>query len=799
MEADYTAGFDKIMIDFEILKEYGTTDARLQEFFTAKEPSPRRKAKMTATEIRILNRDISMRKKFEEQIQGWLQEHIVFSLANHSKYSAVDMAWDSTPINKTILPLMQYAQGRISTENRDKWAEAVPGECVNKDKDGKITGVNIPKFHEVNVNLLRSVITRRLAAQVVKYNTLWPYFKYEARDQTQVGKLRAELLSQRVDIMADQFDYRHTQTQISRDMFLYGHCVAFPRAWWEREIQLERDNVAPEFASDKKKNRVRIVKEGIAWVMPHPSRMFYDNAFPLSSLNTDNGCKYVGFWDVCRWGDVANNAAYFNRTSVSFTSGSMADWFSTYWLYFNQYFSHTITPPPSLDPAQGETPTATTATNDRKNQVGLFNGQMEETSCIFSHIWVKVRPSVWGWGTYPHPVWIHLRVAGDATVVYAKICPSSPAAVFSHNEKDDRLINVSLAHELMSYQDQLTNLYSQLLEVVKQDLFSVAVLNTDVFPDTPEGNQVRDEFKRLMQNKGTYASTQMLEVSFSKLKQLGIDPSQAFIVVRSHPNQSIEQIFKAITQVIALADRLLVMSPHEQGQAASHEISAHESVAIANSTDNVYDFISESIDEGRAAMKRICFESLVACGDDQVELTISDRYPDSIVKKAGFEPRDPDGDDPTGYVKITGAKTSLVHDYMFTSRDGGNRPAGQQAATVMVQMLQSIGSLNPEIQNAVFGAMGKAKVFEIINTIFHSLDAGVDVKLQTKAGEDDTLVLSQDKQVMQSLQQLAEAVHKDAAGMQAVIAVLQQTNPQAAQMVKQAMSAPPQQQQPQPQ
>ena len=787
------------MVDYDVLKHFGTTDDRLREFFTAQQPSPEVKAKMTEEEIRTNERDIKNRKKFEEMIQGWLQEHIVFSLNNHAKYSAVDMAWDSMPINKQIMPLMQYAQGRVNPANMEKWANDLPGgseRYVTKDDKGKVTGINLPKFFEVNVNLIRSVITRRHAAQVVKYSTLWPYYKYEARDSTSVGKLRADMVSQRMDIMADQYGYRHFQNQVTRDMFLYAHSVAFPRACWERDVQVVREKVAKEFDSGELKLKTQTVREGVSWVSPHPSRIFYDNAYPLSSLNTDTGCEFVGFWDVCRFGDISNNGAYFNRKHVSYTSG-MVDWFSTYWVYFNQYFSHTIQPPPSLTQENnGENPGAITATNDRKNQIGLFTGQMEQISTIFSHLWVKVRPSNWAWGTYPHPVWVHLRVAGDSTVVLANICPSSPAAVFSHNEKDDRLVNISEAHALMPFQDQLTNLYSQMLEVVKQDLFSVAILNTDVFPDTEEGNKVRDEFRSLMYNKATYASTQMLEISFQKLGQLGIKPEQAFTVVRSHPNQNIEQIFKAITATISMAEKMMVMSQHEQGQAASHEISAHESVAISQSTDNVYDFISESIDEGRAAMKRICFESLIACGDNQVELTVSNRYPKSTVTKAGFTVKDPDGDDPTGYTQIMGDKMSLVHDFLFTSRDGGNRPAGQAAATALIQLLQSLGSLNPELQNAVFSALGKEQLFDLINQIVRSVDAGTDIKFELAPGEDNTLVLSENKQVMQSIQQLASAVHKDASGIQAILAVLSKTNPQAAQMVQQAMSQPPQAPQP---
>ncbi len=764
-------------------------------------PSEARRTKLEAEgaegrkKLKAIDRDVKGRDRFQKMLQGWLQEHIVFSLANHSKYSAVDMAWDSMPINSTILPLIQYAQGRLDLNQVEKCAKDLPNasKYLKRDGSGNITSIDLPKFTEVNINLIRSVITRRVAAQSTKYADLWPHFKYEARDQTQVGKLRADLTSERMDIMADQFDYRHFETQCIRDMLLYAHCVAFPRNKWEREIQLERDGRADEFDDKGKiKKKVRVVKEGICWFNPHPSRTFYDNNYPLSSLNQDIGCEYVGFWDVTRWGDVADNPAYFNKKAVSFTSG-MVDWFSTYWAYFNQYFTSII--PPSFPQAGGNN---ITATNDRKNQVGLFTGQLENVSTIFTHLWVKMRPSNWGIGTYPHPVWVHLKVAGDATVVYATICPSSPAAVFSHNENDGRLINISMAHELMPFQDQLTNLFSQLLEVAKQDLFSVAILNTDVFPDTEQGKAVRKEFENLMHNKATYASTQMLEVSFSKLAQLGIKPDQVFTVVRSHPNTAIDNIFKAIAEVIQMANTITVMSDQEQGQQQTHEISAHESASFQATTNTVYNFISVGIDEGRSSMKRICFESLISCGSDDVELTVENRYPSDIITKAGFQAKDPgDGVPMVGYQRVTGSKTSLNHDYIFTSRDGANRSGNSHGAQVLVQLLQAIGQLQPEMSNAIISAIGKTKLYEIMNSIFRMTDAGVDLNLEVKAGESDELLPTQDeiKAIMEALTTMGDQIHGEVTqttamhkAIQVIAEALSQTAPQVGQAVMQALA-----------
>src|ERR1051326_6586514 len=86
-----------------------------------------------------------------------------------------------------------------------------------------------------------------------------------------------------------------------------------------------------------------ITKEGVLFANPHPSRVFRDIAYPLSSINSDTGCEYIGFWDVQRWGEIKDNPEYFNRDSVTFTN-SLWNLYTANAAYFSQYMT-TITPP----------------------------------------------------------------------------------------------------------------------------------------------------------------------------------------------------------------------------------------------------------------------------------------------------------------------------------------------------------------------------------------------------------------------------------------------------------------------
>jgi len=128
---------------------------------------------------------------------------------------------------------------------------------------------------------------------------------------------------------------------------------------------------------------------------------------------------------------------------------------------------------------------------------------------------------------------------------------------------------------MMPFQDQLTNLFTQLLETVKRDLFTVATLNKDVFPETPDGKKADDEFGKHMTGKDYYAGIIILEASFSKMREMGIEikGENIFSITRAETNNQIGEILQAITTTINLAERLAMMSSHEQGQVPSHEIS----------------------------------------------------------------------------------------------------------------------------------------------------------------------------------------------------------------------------------
>lgn len=769
------------LVDFQILRRMHTTNERLREIFTAVPPDPSKiprnetadeKEKRQKYEEKV-RKDMGYRQNMEREIRVRIDEGVIRSLKDYQFWAAADLAWDASPVNKATIPLIMYAQGKVNIQTAATAMEGLNGatSCVKKDKEGHAYDIDIPRFLECNINLIRSFVTRRLSAQSNIFSDLYPFYKYEARTTGIVGKCRADVLSQRVDIMSDQFDYRHHDVQCMRDAFLYGHCVDFPRSSWEIQRQWVIKDVAkgmentetPESNSDL---TAEIVREGIGWVNPHPSRVFWDNSSALTSINTDTGAEFIGFWDIVRYRDVMQNPSYYNCDSIG--------WSTKFWgiggiyLNYKSYFDSFLTQikPPSfpqgsqLDPA-GE--------NDRKSNIGVYSVDLEDASLLLTNYFRRLIPKDIGCGDYPYPVWVRFIVASDATVIFAELYPSTPAAVLSINENDSKQLNLSVAHELMAYQDQLTNLFNQMLSICQNAAFRAIGINIDALSE-PQVNSVREMLKGVNWS----ADPLVYEFSLTKLAELGIiKPDQVITVTQAKTESQLTAIFESMAKLIAMAEKLMAMSPAEQGQPAPREISATEVTQIASTTSSIYSFITTSINEFRSAKKRIIYEALVCCSEGQIKCPVMDRYTKETIKKAGFEAIDgtEEGfESPRGMDRYTviGTKRKLVHDYIFTSRDGSERPANTQAANTLVQLLSQF--MNSPV---IMSAMGKEKLYEIVNEIFRLSGAGVDLNLELKQGEDNSLGEDEAKkfqqivqQLAQQMQQLANAVQSDTQDIQ---------------------------------
>jgi hypothetical protein len=700
------------MIDFTILEKHGTSDQRLKEIFTAHGLDDHQLASMDEKERKDHEKKIKTREFFESRIRSRQQEGVARNMREYKRNAAADIAWDGPPIQKDMMPLLKYAQNNMGkVEVNREFSELNDGDRFIDSDSGNAT-LNLPKFVQVHCNLVRHFVTRRLAGQSNKYSNLYPFYAYDSRSTDSVGKLRADAVSQRMDIMADEFGHRHHDVQCYRDAFLYSHVVDFVRSAWEQDKHWRKKDGGDDIEEF-------IEREGVSWVNPHPSRVFYDDAHPLSSINYDNGCQYVGYWDIVRYGEVSQNGMFWNKNAVKHST-YLWDIFNQNAGFFTKYYG-TIRPPEMVqdnekDPAGG---------NDRANQVGQFAGMREDTPILLMQYFEKIIPKEHNIGDYPYPVWVRFITAGDNTVVHAEIMPSRPAAFLTYNDSDTRADNISFAHELMPYQDAMNNLLNAMVSLIEAECVKVFLINKDALDPA-----VRAHVRKKLEGKD-WAAPLTVEVSNSQLQELGVDLKNVFTIAETRASQqTLESILRGMAQLIGLVEKMIAMSPAELGQPAPREISATEVTQIAQTTTTVFSFISDGIDAWREAKKRIQYESLIACGEQKLIVPVINRYTKEVITKAGFEIYE-EQEDTRGPQTIVGTIDNLRHTMVFSSRDGAERPQNVKAAQSLVQLLQLLAG-----DEAIRAELGKERLFELINEIGRLTGAKFDIKLEGGESND---------------------------------------------------------------
>lgn len=693
------------MVSKKLLELTGCTPVRLRDIFTC--------ANAESANGKI-------RKRIEERVKSRVLDGMQVSLGASKIHQAVDMAWDSTPIQSQVIPLLLFAQGKIQLETLAAISEKdkTLSKYCSKDAEGRLK-IDLPRLYEVSINLIRSYVTRRLAAQSSRFSNLWPYFKYEPFGTDEVAKLRGEALSQRIDVMVNAYNYRHLFPQSFRHMFLYGRAVMFPRCAWDTQIgwRPKAENVEGE----ETKIESFVEKEGVDLVLAHPSRYYWDRSAPLPNINTDNGPSYIGYWDVVTYG-VLKAGEYYNIDRVS-TSSDIAGIVSAYSYYFSQYF----------DPKVMKMPDCNVDGNDRRVQIGLYTANDCDKGVVVTQHFEKINPHTEGIGTLNTNVWLRLSVAGDGTIIGAEFMPSIPAIYGGFNENDDRLVNASMATELMAFQDQLSNIFSQMLATMRTSMSQIWAIDKDLLD-----KDAQEYMKDVVKKGQYYGDPHVLFYSGSQTREAGfqspdVNPRSLLTIIQANASQTVHDSLKAIEAVLNAADRLMVLSPNEIGQPNPREVSAREVTEIATTTNSISSFISDGIDEQRQAFKKLLYESLIGFSEQTFRIAAISRYTRATIAAAGFNiENDKAGADGNDRIKsaIIGKPDKLIYDYYFNSRDGAERPSNAQAAGALSQLMGQVLQVEPLVQ-----AIGRRRIFDIFNEIFRL--SGVPYNLVIEDGEEE--------------------------------------------------------------
>lgn len=724
------------MTDPKILARFGCTNERLREIFVTPKCGEPLKDDATEDQKKAYakqEKNYKIRKRFEDEIRSNVLEGVATNARNARPCQAVDMAWDAAPISKETVPLLLWAMGKINVPRLwdvlvDELGEVTAATFLKKDPTSKeLLKPDIPRICDVKVDIVRSYVTRRLASMDALWANQWPLFRYEPRGTEAVAMLRADALTQRVDIMSDAYNYRHLGTQTRRDMLLYGQSIAFPRVAWDRQISWQFKPTNTGEPGDEVESY--ITREGLDFVNPHPNRVASDMSAPLANINTDTGPKWIFYWDITRYKNLHDDGSkYFNLEDI---------WFSENWTqltamypeFFGYYFDPCVLQWPEVNSNDP------TLHNDRPARIGVYASEWKDKGVLVLPYFRKINPKVEGIGDYDAEVWVKLIVAGDNTVIGAEWLPSIPAAYGAINWNDNKVANQSMAMALLPYQDQASNIWSHALQQLRSSLVQLWLIDTDSL-DT----KIIEELDKNAANANWWVDAKVLKYSAKKLSDLGIqDPSKAFTIIQNNIQGVLQNAFTAMGQLLNTCDRLMILSPNELGQPNPREVAAREVQEIANSVQAIAAFNNEGPREQVAAMKEMIYESLICFASETVKVPIEGRYTLQTIKKAGFTVPDLSDDEQDNQVvpvktRIMGSLRNLRYDYYFDSRDGAERPQNAKGAQVVQQLLASLLQIPGVAQ-----AMGKKDIYDMANTIIRMSGAPVNFQLQMAEGENDSV------------------------------------------------------------
>ncbi len=781
------------MIDHTILDEFATSPQMLETAFTIPANEDDAMASPVVeqafkqlhlpkdmgseerrAQFRAFVRDMrKARGRWESRIETRVREGLAYTRRNYNFYMSADLAFDDKVVPERV-PLMLYAQGKIKLAPLVSALSELPVDNAAKSRffkrntKGEVEGVNLTALTEIGINLVRPYIRRRLAAQVDRYHTTTPPYKYEPRDNTMKGKLKAAALTQRVSILAEQYGWKAGEIQEFRNAYLYAHSISFKSADWEEDCSMRRDEVGGL--------ETVVEREGFSWITPHPSRVFWDQAHPLSALNTDTGPTYVGFWDVVRVGSVRNDPAYWNRNEMRHTETAVNVWSGTMATYRDMYY-------PAENQAINNAFSSTAVVpigeiNERKGSIGYYSQDADDYSMIITHYYEKIIPKNESLGNYPYPVWLHLVVANDSTVIFAEIMSSTPCVVTSYDENDGRLMSMSMAHEIMPYQDHIQQMLDQVVRLMKLQSLCIIAINSDMVASADFINEIR----KAAEDQSLYVKPLVAQFSFSQARDMAASNNgkqmEAVQTFSIELQLQITTLLNGIANLTSMLEKNQMFSPQEMGQFVTKEAVATEVIEVSKTTNALTAFTSAGIDAARAAKKRIAYESLVACSSRKVPLPVIEMFPDDVIIDAGFVPAAEDAARGSGAVSgnaktIIGDPKAMVYSYTFDDRDGVQRPNSPEIAKALVQLLDIV-TRNPTIAEKI----GDDELRDMVTEIFRLAGSGFVLKLSNQ-GNATTMM----QQLQQAMQQIGQQVQQN----QGNIAGLQQAMQQMAQAIIQRM------------
>lgn len=738
-------------IDLKLLKSLGVTQSALKAAFTSKTPPDKIKA-------------------FTERLSQRIEEAVDSNTGDYRIYKSIDSALDLPFFSKSASLFTGLLNGSFDTKKvlstLKSWGAGswIKGSCGCGTGCTSQNGCNkwnvqadIPTFFEIDFPIALAYLRIRVARMYNDRN-LTPLFPYYPSVSTPKDRLRCQLLTQRVQIQADQMNYRAVLRQMIHQSTAYGTCVMFPREAWYADQQ-------PTNEMSGKKRKMRTVKEGVRYDHPHPTRMYYDLAYPAYTLNSDTGCQYGGNWSLSRYGDVMNNPDYYNTENIGYGEDTFRITESNR-LFFEMVYPCTMEFP-SWEPKN---------TTDREEQMQYYTRAEKDKALLLTNHFERLNPlrdlglkNKDGEG-YDGDVWFRFTVASEDTVIFAEPLAYRPMVWSGYDADANRYRNPSIVLESIPAQDMIHNLFSQAILQAKNNLANVSFINTDA---------IDEQYIKEIENLGEKVYRRPILIPYSRLESRSVaEEKQDAIIPMAMQRMPINDLLVLVKGILDLLDRTLVMSAQEIAAAASHEQSATEVVQTAQSTSTRLAYTGSYIDDAIYAIQTQLHDAGMAYWDDEIfaEVALQEEADKETLKQLGFEIESENVNDRTAGVR--GSKKALDVTQFTMRRDAADRVKNAALAAQMVQLFQAF-SQNPLLIQAV-GAGQFVKIFNEIATVaglqrdFRLTAINDPIKEATENAREDRSMAKEDRQ-----RAIANEQSQQAAGE------LQQILPKLAQQIQQ--------------
>lgn len=757
------------MIDLDILNDKGLTPENLRTWLGG---NPNEWAAVPGSPEEA---PLKLRQALHNRIRNRIQEGMNRNFTDYRTFYALDKAW-SQPFYQITPTLVQGfidtnpSSDQVTKQLSDWGLTHLLVDEVDPKTNQPVKKLNLPVFFNVFVPLVRAYVTIRWA-KIMNDRNVSPLFKYEPFKQTTPLRVICEAITDRVNVVANQYGYYDVMKQAVLKMLHYSFCLMFVKNVWDHEEQwkvatdedvtigkTKPDPADPaKTAPVVKGDRIKVTtREGLTYHHPHPTRLYWDMAHPKYTFNHDYGCSFAGYWQIVRYGELLDGN-YWNKDRI--TLGS-ADIIANHQTFFNTAYSActlkyaVFTPPPPQTTGAAQTAEIGVGVSplDRERMIAnqYYGNERRDQGVLVSEHFEKLVPKDNGLGDYDCPIWMRFVMAGDGqTFIYAEPVPYNPIIYYGYDADENLAKNPSLSLEILPFQDHFSNVLTQIVLTAKQNLANITLMDEE---------QIPPETLKKVENLGasTFTGLNLFGMSSKKFAR-GQNRLPDAVTSFNLPKGNVAELTNVLKTILDVLERVLVMSSHEVAQAASHEQTKEEVKTISGSTTTRLQFTAKNVDIGNSAWKRQLYLALMAFGDDDMWAHLPSDIPLSkdVLEKMGFSYVDKDAvsliNEP--YRKVRFKKGSAAIDmWQFAStRDDTDRSNDREVAITMSNLIKDLLS-NPITAQAI----GPDQAIEWANSIARLAGLPRDQKLRNM--NPAASAEEQKAQKMQELQQVVQIV-----------------------------------------